>query len=55
MMERKQIVGDLDPGPLPADEPVVRFGFVKQEHKSCSPEGFTKPGTSGEHERCVVF
>ncbi|GAV60061.1 RabGAP-TBC domain-containing protein [Cephalotus follicularis] len=49
-MERRRIIDDHEPGPIPSPRPLDRFGFVKQEVGS-SLEGLTKSRPAIESER----
>lgn len=49
-MERRRAIDDYEPGPVPPQRPVDRFGFIKQD-VSNTPDGLVKSRLAVEYER----
>lgn len=52
-MERRRI-DEYEPGTVPSLRPLDKFGFVKQERSSASPERVTKSRSFIEFERYAL-
>ena len=52
-MERRRGIDDQEPGPgpVPPQRPLDRFGFIKQDVSSSTPEGLAKSRLVVEYER----
>ncbi|KAK6255644.1 hypothetical protein SCA6_016949 [Theobroma cacao] len=49
-MERRRAIDDYEPGPVPPQRPVDRFGFIKQD-VSNTPDGLVKSRLAVEYDR----
>ncbi|XP_022772062.1 TBC1 domain family member 10B-like isoform X6 [Durio zibethinus] len=50
-MERRRGIDDYEPGPVPPQRPLDRFGFIKQEVGGSTPEGLPKSRLVADYER----
>lgn len=50
-MERRRGIDDYEVGPVPPQRPLDRFGFIKQDVNSSTPEGLAKSRLVVEYER----
>ncbi|XP_022759326.1 EVI5-like protein isoform X1 [Durio zibethinus] len=52
-MEKRRVIDDYEPGPVPPQKPLDRFGFIKQDASS-TPEGLAKSRLIVEYEREAI-